>query len=297
MRQTTAATVNEDYAHLPRDEHGRILMWRGVGEDGAHMTFVNQPDPEHPEGNPFHFRPPASWDEVEQNHAGENWPNYGSYWGTESQAKFYGGDANARHPHGAMAVQAWFPGEHVHDSDNWEDGVWVHPGAQGEVVQAHVYHQGRGWQPLPDAPGRTVTAATDPNGLTGVNINDDPQDYTGQILRGEKTIETRDAPTLHHTVGQRIALVSTRRRPRRPALVVGYATVGKPVFYPDADAFDADYDRHLVDGDSPHHISAPTNKTGTKYGYPMLDVEATEPFPAPPGGIVTRKNMQFGDRR
>lgn len=143
---------------------------------------------------------------------------------------------------------------------------------------------------------RQTTAATDPQGITGVNINDDYQDYTGQILRGEKTIETRDTPTLHHAVGQRIALISTRHRPRRPALVVGYATIGDPVFYPDADAFDADYDRHLVGRDSPHHITSPTNKTGTKYGYPMLEVEDAEPFPAPRGGIVTRKNMQFGDR-
>lgn len=157
-----ASTVDGDYGHLPRDDQGRIQLWRGVDGGGSHITYVNQPDPEVPHGNSFHFRPPESWDEVEQNHADENWENYGSYWGHEGEAKFYAGDSkhNGGHePHGAMAVQAWFPREHVHDSEDWQDGIYVLPGTQGEITQAHVYHRGKGWVPLHDAPGRTVTAA------------------------------------------------------------------------------------------------------------------------------------------
>lgn len=156
-----ASTVDGDYADQPRDENGRVLLWRGVGQDGAHMTYVNQPDPETP-GLPFHFRPPQSWDEVEDNHDAENWNNYGNWWGGESEAKGYGGDNKIRNdkyaPHGAMAVQAWFPREHVHDTEDGDGGVWVQSGAQGEVAQAHVYHRGKGWVPLHDAGGRTVTA-------------------------------------------------------------------------------------------------------------------------------------------
>jgi hypothetical protein len=162
LRQTTASTVDGDYAHIPRDENGRLLLWRGVDGGGAHITYVNQPDPEQPNGNPFHFRPPESWDEVERNHDIEDWKNYGSWWGDEGEAKFYGGDnkhnTNDASTHGAMAVQAWFPREHIDDTPWDHDGILVKPGTQGEIAQAHVYHRGKGWLPLHDAPKRTVTA-------------------------------------------------------------------------------------------------------------------------------------------
>ena len=36
----------------------------------------------------------------------------------------------------------------------------------------------------------------------GININDEFQDFTGQILRGEKTIETRDSRSLDSRIGK-----------------------------------------------------------------------------------------------
>jgi hypothetical protein len=119
-----------------------------------------------------------------------------------------------------------------------------------------------------------VTAAANPDRLMGVNVNDTHQDYTGQILRGEKTIETRDTRSLNPYVGRRIALFRTHDSKRVPTLVVGHATVGEPVHYPDAESFDADYDRHLVGPDSPHHFARA--KYGEKYGYPMIDPVALD---------------------
>jgi hypothetical protein len=46
------------------------------------------------------------------------------------------------------------------------------------------------------------------------------------------------------------------------------------VHYPVVESFDADYDRHLVGSDSPHHFTRA--KYGEKYGYPMLDPVALD---------------------
>jgi hypothetical protein len=123
-------------------------------------------------------------------------------------------------------------------------------------------------------PLRSTSARRDPDRPMGININDTHQDYTGQILRGEKTIETRNSRSLHPYVGRRVALYRTHDSSKVPTLVVGHATVGDPVFYPDAQSFDADYEQHRVAPDSPHHISF--SPTGTKYGYPMLDPVALD---------------------
>lgn len=77
----------------------------------------------------------------------------------------------------------------------------------------------------------------------GININDKHQDFTGQILRGEKTIETRNTHSLKPYVGQRVGLISTGIG---PATLVGYATVGEPTRYETPEHFAEDYSRHRV---------------------------------------------------
>ena len=148
----TASTVDGEYAHRPRDEQGRIHLWRGNDEGFPHQTYVPG------QHGPDQYRPPASWDEAVDNMAQENTTGWGNYWGDESEAKFYGGDANKHQPHGAMAVGAWFPREAVGDTEDWQDGVGVYPGAQGEITHAHVFHRDKGWVSLPDAPGKIVIA-------------------------------------------------------------------------------------------------------------------------------------------
>ena len=122
------------------------------------------------------------------------------------------------------------------------------------------------------------TAAARPLPQHGININDDYQDYTGQILRGEKTIETRNTNSLRPIIGHDVAIVRNYKSRRPTGMLVGYATVGEPKLYTNAADFDADYHLHQVDQYSPHHISQ--SPTGMKFGYPLHNVEPEpEPFP------------------
>jgi hypothetical protein len=45
--------------------------------------------------------------------------------------------------------------------------------------------------------------------MIGININDKQQDFTGQILRGEKVIETRNRNSFIQIVGERVGLIRT----------------------------------------------------------------------------------------
>ena len=108
----------------------------------------------------------------------------------------------------------------------------------------------------------------------GVNINDgEGQNFTDQILSGEKTIETRPSKNngLNSYIGKRIGLVSTGGK---KAMVVGYATVGEPIEYNTKEEFDVDFDKHRVNG-------GVFGFKGYKIGYPMLDVESVDPYAAP----------------
>lgn len=153
-----------------------------------------------------------------------------------------------------------------------------------------------GWILVTRTPdGNPVTVETEPTRgqrsaalgperpATAININDTHQDYTGQILRGEKTIETRNTNSLRTLIGGRYGISRTHDNSRKfPAMVVGYATLGEPKLYENAEDFDADYDLHRVAPDSIHHISK--SPTGVKFGYPLHNVEhEPEPFPPGPG--------------
>jgi hypothetical protein len=115
----------------------------------------------------------------------------------------------------------------------------------------------------------------------GININDSTQDFTGQILRGEKTVETRRTDSLRPYVGRRVGIVRTGRG---PATLVGYATIGEPTRYASRRAFAADYRRHRVAAGSPHDCGP-----GGKLGYPLLDVRSIRPRTVTSRGIVARR--------
>lgn len=115
----------------------------------------------------------------------------------------------------------------------------------------------------------------------GININDCTQDFTGQILRGEKTIETRSTRSLDPYIGERVGLVRTGVG---KATLVGYATVGEPVVYDSVAKFRRDYDKHLVAPGSAFDM-----KDRLKYGYPLMQVEAVEPREIESRGIVARR--------
>ena len=115
----------------------------------------------------------------------------------------------------------------------------------------------------------------------GININDKCQDFTGQILRGEKTIETRKTRSLDPYIGERVGLIRTGVG---KATLVGYATVGEPVVYDSVAKFRRDYDKHLVAPGSAFDI-----KDDLKYGYPLMQVEAITPKQVQSKGIVARR--------
>lgn len=115
----------------------------------------------------------------------------------------------------------------------------------------------------------------------GININDRLFPFTDKILSGKKTIETRNKPTLNSYVGKRVGLIKTGKG---KATLVGYVTVGEPIFYRNQEEFDKDYNKHLVSPDSPFYI-----KDGGKWGYPMLNPERTTPREINTLGIVSRK--------
>lgn len=120
-----------------------------------------------------------------------------------------------------------------------------------------------------------------PRQLMGININDSTQDFTGQILRGEKTIETRSTRSLDPYIGSRVGIIRTGVG---KATLVGYATVGEPVFYDSVAKFRRDQSKHLVAPGSAFDI-----KDRLKYGYPLMQVEPITPKLVQSKGIVARK--------
>ena len=115
----------------------------------------------------------------------------------------------------------------------------------------------------------------------GVNINDSGQDYTGQILAGRKTVETRETQSLRPYVGRRVGLIRTGVG---PATLVGWATVGQPIHYASTEDFAADHGRHLVAPGSRFDCGP-----GGRYGYPLSDVVACRPRRVRTLGNVARR--------
>jgi hypothetical protein len=143
------------------------------------------------------------------------------------------------------------------------------------------------------APELAIVTFTSPSATTeeaempsiGININDAAQNFTEQILSGEKTIETRATDSLRPYVGRRVGIVRTGVG---PAELVGYATVGEPIVYNNVEEFRADQEKHLVEVGSEFDIQ----EGGVKYGYPLTDVESVTPTPVTSQGIIARKIPQ-----
>jgi len=123
------------------------------------------------------------------------------------------------------------------------------------------------------------------DGVTrGVNINDKVQPFTDQILSGKKTVETRRTNSLRPYVGKRVGIIRTGKG---PALLVGFAVIGEPIFYGTKAAFSADFKRHQVGDKSKFRF-----KRGGKFGYPLTKVTRCVPVPVKSRGIIARKLSQ-----
>jgi len=117
----------------------------------------------------------------------------------------------------------------------------------------------------------------------GININDEFQDFTGQILRGEKTIETRPSRSLDSRIGKLTGIIRTGIRNQK-ATLVGYMVIGEPVVYDSVAKFRKDQSKHRVAPGSVHDI-----KNGLKYGYPIMQVEPVTPRVITSSGRVIRQ--------
>ena len=103
----------------------------------------------------------------------------------------------------------------------------------------------------------------------GININDRGHPFTGDILAGRKTVETRATDSLRPYVGRRVGIVRTGTG---PAVLVGFATIGEPIRYGSPASFRADYGRHRVPAGSVFDYGS-----GGRFGYPLSDVRSCRP--------------------
>jgi hypothetical protein len=142
------------------------------------------------------------------------------------------------------------------------------------VLDKKKKHEDRAFCPNGEGGGVTNTCGK------GIGINDAEQDFTGQILSGEKTIETRVPNSLKPYIGKTVGIVRTGKG---KATLVGVMKIGEPKFYKTRKEFDADYDKHRVGKDSPHYIGPEG-----KYGYPLSEVKPVKPRTLDTKGHVAR---------
>ena len=117
--------------------------------------------------------------------------------------------------------------------------------------------------------------------MMGININDKDYPFTEFIFSGKKTIETRKTPTLNPYVGKRVGVVKTGKG---TATLVGFITIGKPIYYGTEKEFRKDEDKHCVYAGSKYDIDH-----NGKWGYPIIDPVMIKPRYINNRGIVARQ--------
>lgn len=117
--------------------------------------------------------------------------------------------------------------------------------------------------------------------MIGININDKDYPFTEQIFSGLKTIETRRKKTLHPYIGQRVGVIKTGKG---KATLIGFTTIGKPIYYKTEEEFRKDENKHRVYAGSKYDIDS----VG-KWGYPLIDPMRIEPKYINSKGIVARQ--------
>jgi len=155
------------------------------------------------------------------------------------------------------------------------------PNGLGESIDTEVEYNGNQDDSSPVLPNFGDRLNLKEDKKIGININDDTQPFSQQILNGEKTIETRNTPTLRPYVGKRVGIVSTGKN--KKAMLVGFVNIDDEFEYNNEEAFDNDVDNHLVTSDSPFYIK------DIKYGYHLSNPEKISPVPIESRGIVSRK--------
>ena len=116
--------------------------------------------------------------------------------------------------------------------------------------------------------------------MIGVNINDSEVPYTGLILAGLKTLETRRTNSLKSHAGERVALVRTGVG---QAAVVGLVTLGAPWVCRTRAMWRRYRYCHRVPLGSRHDWDG-----RPRYMYAVIGAWPCEPVPVASRGIVTR---------
>lgn len=116
--------------------------------------------------------------------------------------------------------------------------------------------------------------------MIGININDKDYPFTELIFSGIKTIETRKTPSLNPYVGKRVGIIRTGKG---KAMLVGFVTIGEPIYYETEANFRKDDIKHCVIKRSKYDI----DKAG-KWGYPIIDPVEITPQYITSKGIIAR---------
>jgi len=150
----------------------------------------------------------------------------------------------------------------------FEKGASTWIGAQKKIIQASIdvtkTALNKHYDPVKKAWVQERTTVR-----RGVNINDSTMDYTGLILNGSKTVETRDdTRSLSPYVGKRVGIVRTGKG---KATLVATAVIGEPVTYATEAEFRAAYDQHQVP------VGDDFDFKGVKYGFPLTEVTKVSP--------------------
>jgi 2'-5' RNA ligase/GNAT superfamily N-acetyltransferase len=126
-----------------------VVLWRGVADWGGDDGIWE-------DGALVGQRP---WETAEAliSAMQEDWSNYGTWWGSEAEAKFYaGGYTDTNGGHNGLVIAARFPADLPTEGDY--SGVTVPSGTVAEIERVEVWTDD-GWQVLPHRSGLMITAA------------------------------------------------------------------------------------------------------------------------------------------
>ena len=114
--------------------------------------------------------------------------------------------------------------------------------------------------------------------MKGIFVNEDGGvPYAHAIVEGRKPIETRSRNMLRQLLGDRVAIVCTRRA--KSPTIVGYATISTAIYY-SAEKLDEMRDLTLIPEGSKYDC-----KIGSKWCYFMEDPETCDPYPLPDNAV------------
>lgn len=102
--------------------------------------------------------------------------------------------------------------------------------------------------------------------MKAISINCDKIDWVGMVLRGTKTVETRNQRTLDPVVGEAVALIRRKGNDRKVVALVIFGPIAHT--WTTSESFFKDYKLHRVCRTCPYH-----EWHGVKYGYPIRVVQ------------------------